>query len=203
MLVLAGVGIYAVIDTALLFLRPQFSLLHNAESDYGSRGSWGWLMDVNFVLRGLLSLAAVKALLDLRDRRARIRIGLALVTVWALVSALLGFFPDDPVGTRTHRTGAIHVALAFVAFVAVLVGAVLVSSALRARPAFAATSRPLLVLSVGALVPLLLLAHAHLARHSLGGLFEKAFLGMELLWLVVASAAASTASRSQAQGDGS
>ncbi|MHB1572139.1 MAG: hypothetical protein ACYC0H_23445, partial [Solirubrobacteraceae bacterium] len=42
-LVFAGIAAYAAIDTALVFLRPQFSLLHNAESDYGSRGSWAWV----------------------------------------------------------------------------------------------------------------------------------------------------------------
>ena len=69
-LALAGVVLYAVIDTALVFLRPQFSILHNAESDYGSSGPWAWLMDLNFLLRCALSLAVVGAVSV--DRRARV-----------------------------------------------------------------------------------------------------------------------------------
>jgi hypothetical protein len=42
------------------FLRPRYSLLYNAESDYG-RGPWYWVMDLNFLLRCALSLAAAGA----------------------------------------------------------------------------------------------------------------------------------------------
>ena len=61
-LVLVGILLYVAIDAALVFLRPQFSLLHSAESDYGSLGSWDWLMDLNFLLRGALSFATVRAI---------------------------------------------------------------------------------------------------------------------------------------------
>lgn len=57
----AGVAVYVAIDVALAFLRPDYSLLHNAESDYGV-GPWSWLMDVNFLLRCLTTLAIVAAM---------------------------------------------------------------------------------------------------------------------------------------------
>lgn len=59
---IAGVVVYVAIDVALVFLRPHFSVLHNAESDYGSNGRYAWLMDVNFLLRCAFSVAAVLAL---------------------------------------------------------------------------------------------------------------------------------------------
>jgi hypothetical membrane protein len=192
-IVLAGVALYAAIDTALLFLRPQFSLLHNAESDYGSLGNWDWLMDLNFLLRCLLSLAAVRALtLALPGEAAspRLRLGLRLLAIWALASGLLAFFPDDPVGTRSSWHGAVHLVLAFVAFLCVLVGALVVSSGVRRIPRWGQLARPLTILAWGALIPLLLLGHTHFRRHSLGGLYEKIFLGMELVWLLVAALAA-------------
>lgn len=198
-IVLAGVALYAAIDTALLFLRPQFSLLHNAESDYGSLGSWDWLMDLNFLLRCLLSLAAIRAItLAVREQaaRPRLRLGLRLLVGWAVASGLLAFFPDDPVGMRTRWHGEVHLVLAFVAFICVLVGALIVSSALRRLPPWRQLAGSLLMLAWGALIPLLLLGHTHFRRHSLGGLYEKIFLGVELLWLLFAALAAARLSAS-------
>lgn len=187
-LVFIGVILYAAIDVALVFLRPRFSILHNAESDYGSHGSWAWLMDLNFLLRCALSLAAVRALLlALRGSvaSARLRFGVMLLVVWAVGSGLLAFFPDDPVGTPTTGSGKVHLALAFIAFAAILVGARSVSSALRMYPRWQAFSLPLTVLSWGAVIPLVLLGHAHFRANTLGGLYEKLFLAVELVWLLV------------------
>jgi len=60
-LALAGVAVYVAVDVLLAFLRPGYSLLYNAESDYG-RGPWYWVMDLNFLLRCALSLAIAAAL---------------------------------------------------------------------------------------------------------------------------------------------
>ncbi|MGH2884456.1 MAG: DUF998 domain-containing protein [Solirubrobacteraceae bacterium] len=185
---LGGILLYAVIDTALVFLRPHFSILHNAESDYGSRGSWAWLMDLNFLLRCVLSLAAALAVRLTAEMSRRLRVALGLLTVWALASGLLAFFPDDPAGTRTHWTGSVHLALAFVAFLAVLVGTILASGALRAQARWRPVAIPMAVLAWGGLVPLLLLGRAGFHPHSLGGLYEKLFLAMQLLWLGLVAA---------------
>lgn len=187
-LVVAGVALYVVIDIALVFLRPRFSILHNAESDYGSRGSWAWLMDLNFLLRCFLSLAAVRAVVLVFKGSAvsrRLRLGLWLLAIWAVGSGLLAFFPDDPVGTRTQGSGRVHLALAFIAFAAILVGARVVSSAVRVLPRWQSPASPLTVLSWGAVIPLVLLGHAHFRVNSLGGLYEKIFLAVELVWLLV------------------
>jgi hypothetical membrane protein len=187
-LALAGVVLYAIIDTLLLFLRPQFSFLHNAESDYGSAGSWAWVMDVNFVLRCALSLAVVGAVAVTAAKSLRLQVALALLVIWALGSGVLALFPDDPAGTALHTSGTIHLAIAFVAFFAVLVGTILGSLALQSQPRWRRFATPMAVLSWGALVPFLLLGRAGFSPHSLGGLYEKIFLGMELLWLALVAA---------------
>ncbi len=183
-----GIVIYVILDVALVFLRPSFSVLHNAESDYGSAGAWGWLMDVNFVLRCLLSLAVVGALALVTRQRASLRLGLASLAVWAVASGLLAFFPDDPVGTKTTGAGKVHLALAGIAFLAVVVGSFASTRALRADERFAPVRDLLLALPIAALVAVVLLGHAHLRPHSLGGLWEKVFLGLELAWLGVVAA---------------
>lgn len=193
--VVAGVAVYAAIDTALLLLRPQFSLLHSAESDYGSLGNWDWLMDLNFLLRCLLSLAAVRALTlatRVESVTPRLRLGLRLLTIWAVASGLLAFFPDDPAGTPARWHGDVHLVLAFVAFLCVTVGALMVSHAVRSLPRWSSVATPLSLLAWSALIPLLLLGHTHFRRASLGGFYEKIFLGVELVWLL---AAAMTAAR--------
>src|SRR5262249_17933395 len=115
----------------------------------------------------------------------RLRGALALLSVWAVASGLLAFFPDDPVGMRTHGLAEVHLVLAGIAFVAVVVGARRATRALRTDEHWRPVVPLLAVLSWGALIQVLLLGHAHLRPHSLGGLYEKVFLATELAWLLV------------------
>jgi hypothetical protein len=142
-------------------------------------------MDLNFLLRCALSLAAVGAVSVTAAKTRRLQAALGLLIVWALASGLLAFFPDDPLGTPVHTSGAVHLTVAFVAFPAVLVGTIVGSRELRAQPRWRRVAIPMAVLSWGALVPLLLLGRVGFHPHSLGGLYEKIFLGMELLWLAL------------------
>ena len=75
-----GIVAYVAIDVLLVFLRPELSVLHSAESDYGSKGHWGWVMNVNFLLRCAFSVAVVLAL------GVRIGAGRVLLLVWAIAS---------------------------------------------------------------------------------------------------------------------
>ena len=171
---LLGIAAYVAIDVLLVFLRPRFSVLHSAESDYGSRGAYAWVMDANFLLRCAFSVA-VAALLP-----SRLRVARALLVVWAVGSGLLAFFPDDPVGTAQTTSGKVHGALALIVFASVIVGTRLASRTLG--------SRLLVALSWVAIVPILLTAHTRFRAHSLGGLYEKVFLAIEIAWLAVVAA---------------
>ena len=181
----AGIGAYVAIDIALVFLRPEFSVLHNAESDYGSKGSWAWVMDANFLLRGALSLAVVRALA--LTVPGRLRTGLVFLVAWAVCSALLAFFPDDPVGTKTAGLAKVHALLAGIAFLAVVIGTRLVTRTLRREAGWQPVARVLTALWWCSLVPILLLGRARFRPNSLGGLWEKVFLGIELAWFLAAA----------------
>lgn len=163
-------------------------MLHSAESDYGSRGHDAWMMDANFLLRMLLSLAVVWALRVVVGDRARLRAGLVLLAAWAVASGLLAFFPDDPAGTPLQRAGRIHVALAAIAFLAVLAGMIVTSRRLRAEARFGPVVPALAGLSGVALAAVVLLVHAGLRAHSLGALWEKTFLAAVLAWFAVVAA---------------
>jgi hypothetical membrane protein len=187
-LTLAGVAIYVAIDVLLAFLRPAYSLLYNAESDYG-RGPWYWVMDLNFLLRCALSLAIAAALYRTVRIDGRTRAGLALLVTWAVCSGLLAFFADDPEGAPRTGSGVVHLVLAFIAFTAITIGAILISASLMSDPAWRRAAPMLLAISVAAALAYLLLGAPHKHYHAPGGLYERIFLGLELLWTVIAAIA--------------
>ena len=186
-LALAGVAVYVAIDVLLAFLRPGYSLIYNAESDYG-RGAWYWVMDINFLLRCALSLAIAAALYRAARPDGRTRSGLALLVTWAVCSGLLAFFADDPEGTPQHGSGIVHLILAFIAFTAITIGAILISASLISDPAWRPAAPILLAISVAGALTYLLLGAVH-KHHAPVGLYERIFLGLELLWIAVAAVA--------------
>jgi hypothetical membrane protein len=187
-LTLAGVGVYVAIDVLLAFLRPQYSLLYNAESDYG-RGPWYWVMDINFLLRCALSLAIAGALYRVVRLDGRTRAGLALLVTWAICSGLLAFFADNPEGTPVTGSGVVHVALAVIAFTCIALGVILISASLMSDPAWRPAAPVLLAISVAGALAYLVLGAPHKHHHAPGGLYERIFLGLELLWIAVAAVA--------------
>jgi hypothetical membrane protein len=187
-LALAGVAVYVAIDVLLAFLRPGYSLIHNAESDYG-RGSWYWVMDINFLLRCALSLAIAGALYRVVRLGGRTRGGLALLVTWAVCSGLLAFFADDLEGQPLRASGIVHLVLAFVAFTCIAIGAILISASLVSDPAWRPAGAVLLAISIAGAVAYLLLGTVHKHHHAPGGLYERIFLGLELLWIAVAAIA--------------
>jgi hypothetical membrane protein len=194
-LVLAGIAAYVAIDVLLAFLRPGYSLLYNAESDYG-RGPWYWVMDINFLLRCALSLAITAALYQTVRLDGRTRAGLALLATWAICSGLLAFFADDPEGTPQTGSGIVHVILGFIAFTCITIGAILISASLMSDPAWRPAAPVLLAISIAAGIAYLLLGTAH-KHHPPSGLYERIFLGLELLWIAVAASASASASARQ------
>jgi hypothetical membrane protein len=195
-LALAGIAVYVAIDVLLAFLRPQYSLLYNAESDYG-RGPWYWVMDINFLLRCALSLAIAAALYQAARPDGRTRAGLALLVTWAICSGLLAFFADDPEGTPQTGSGVVHVVLAFIAFTAITIGAILISASLMSDPDWRPAAPILLAISVGSALAYLLLSTAH-KHHAPGGLYERIFLGLVFLWIAVAATTIAIARRTSA-----
>jgi hypothetical protein len=146
-------------------------------------------MDLNFLLRCALSLAIAAALYRAVRLDGRTRAGLALLVTWAICSGLLAFFADDPEGTPQTGSGVVHLVLALIAFTAIAVGAVLISASLMSDPAWRPAAPVLLAISVAGVLAYLLLGGAGKHHHAPGGLYERIFLGLELLWIAVAALA--------------
>ncbi len=172
---LIGIAVYVVIDIVLAFLRPDYSLISNAESDYG-RGPFSWLMDVNFVIRGLFSAFAAVAMIRAGVARRWMAV---LVWVWAVASALLAAFADNPAGYPYRRTGPVHDLLGLIAFVAIVIGTIAISFARSSVNGTVATTQR--ILSIAGAVVFVALAHPLGAF----GLVERIFLAVELAWMIV------------------
>ncbi len=182
----AGVFVYLLVDVALALLRPGLSLVHSPESDYGV-GPFSWLMDLNFLLRGALTVCLVVAIVRGCRPAPLARLGVLALAVWGIFSALLAVFPDDPLGTPATASGAIHLWLALVAFLGALLGTIVLSLAAGHLLPLQSARGWLLGLSVLAVVPLLALLRAGFGAESAGGLYERIFLALELAWILVAA----------------
>lgn len=180
-LTILGIVMYVCIDVVLTFLRPDYSWLHNAESDYG-RGPYSWLMDINFILRCLLSLALVRALLLNFPKNRRIKHASFWITLWAVASGLLAFFADNPYGYPKLRSGSIHLLLAFIVFIAALIAMILFCRLTSVMRLSRVTAYCILGLTAMAFVSLILLGHAGIRPHSFGGVYERIFLASVLAW---------------------
>src|SRR5580698_7965590 len=163
---LAGIVVYVAIDILLAFLRPGYSLIYNAESDYG-RGPWYWVMDINFLLLCALSLAIAGALYRVLRPEGRTRGGLYLLVTWAICSGLLAFF----------------------AFTCITIGLIMISASMMSDPAWRPVAPVLLGISIAGAIAYLLQGAALRHHHAPGGLYERIFLGLELLWIAIAAVA--------------
>jgi hypothetical membrane protein len=120
---MVGVLVYVVVDIVLQFLPPHYRAISQAESDLAV-GPFGWIMSVSFFGRGITSAALIVAIVS-TGPRARLRtIGIWLLAVAGLCSALIAFFPTDiprhgEVAPSTVH-GVIHVAGASSGFVLAL-----------------------------------------------------------------------------------
>ncbi len=192
LLVVIGIVLYAVLDVVAQLLPPHYSPISQAESDLAV-GPYGFVMTLNFVIRGLLSLLFLYALSRTlaseggtwRNHTA----GFALLGIWGVGALLLAIFPTDVPPTPVSWHGAIHLVVALIAFVGGAFGVYLLARGFDRSPqlrpargwagALGALSLVLLVVDLAGSV-----VH-RLSR--IGGLTERLFLGSVLLWLLLVS----------------
>ncbi|HEV7949241.1 MAG TPA: DUF998 domain-containing protein [Glaciihabitans sp.] len=135
-----GVLLYIAVDVVLQFLPPYYSPISEAESNLAV-GPYGWIMNLNFLGRAVLSFCAIAAI-RLSGSPSSVRtVGLVLLGLAGTLSGLLAFFPTDVADPSTSAdghgalavtpTGTVHLVLATVGFVAALASFVLLTLWLR------------------------------------------------------------------------
>lgn len=183
------IALYVVLDAVAQSLPPHYSPIGQAESDLAV-GPYGYLMTLNFVNRGALSLCFLFALALTANSsdttRPRFRRGGYLFSAWAIGSLLLAAFPTDVPPAPISVDGAVHLLVAVVAFASGAAGVLYISLGMegnRELTRAAGWALPLAYLSVALcaieLVGPFLIPHLF-ARY--GGLTERAFLGSVLVW---------------------
>ena len=186
--------VYLVLDLIAQLLPPHYSAITQAESDLAV-GPFGWIMTINFVIRGLLTLAFLNGLwLTITEEGSAwptYRRGYVAFLVWGIGAFLLAIFPTDVPSTPLSWHGAIHFVVAIPVFIGGALGTYWVATRFGASPTFRSAegwATALAWLSIVLLVIELLggLADRRLAGE-VGGLLERLFLGSVLLWLFLVS----------------
>jgi len=191
---MVGVVLHALVDVVLQFLPPHYSPISDAESNLAV-GPYGWVMNLNFLGRALSTVCAAVAIGLTGQASLLRRTGLALMVVAGACSAALAFLPTDinrpgEFGLRTSTaTGAVHLAVASVGFLAALPAFALLTGWLRRSPRLRRGYRPALALVVVAAVGLLSVSLADRFAPNLIGLAERVCLVGILGWVFVACAA--------------
>ena len=192
---LLGVLLYVILDLVAQYLLPRYSPISQAESDLAV-GPYGYIMTLNFVNRGILSLCFLFAIMLAANSgdssSPRLERGAWLFAAWSIGALLLAAFPTDVPPTPISWHGAVHLVVAIVAFLGGALGALYISLGMNGNRTVGkarGVALPLAFLSVvlcfvevsGAVV-----APGIFAQY--GGLVERLFLGSILLWVALVSA---------------
>jgi len=189
-----GVILYFVLDAIAQSLPPHYSPVRTAESDLAV-GPYGYIMAVNFLNRGILSLVFIYALLKSIElgggSTKSFRSGFTLLGIWAVGAILLAFFPTDVPATPMSWHGAIHFVVAIIAFIGGAFGALALSRGFGRNAATMKVKQiadPIayLVLVFWLVEFLTPFISPHLVTR-FGGLFERLFLGSVLFWIFAVS----------------
>ncbi len=199
--VIAGIVLYALLDAIAQALPPHYNPIRDAESDLAV-GPYGYFMTINFVNRGLLSLVFVYSLTQILHSSGTIQgsgtggsnrysTGLRLLGAWGVGAILLAIFPTDVPATPVSSHGAIHLAVAAIAFLAGAFGALSLSRQFGESQALSGVRGVALAIAVLAVIFCfatlgLGFVFPHLAGE-IGGLDERIFLAMVLLWMTAVS----------------
>jgi hypothetical protein len=141
-----GIGYFGLIVLLLHLLSPEFDPADRFISEY-ALGSFSYLLTTAFLALGLGSLLLASALFRLESGGGFIwKAGLALLTIWGVSVMLDGIFPIDKGVTPVTSSGQIHLMAAMVAFLALMVSALLLSLRFRQMPSLRSMSPTALVL---------------------------------------------------------
>jgi hypothetical protein len=180
-LAVAGIAYFALIIVALHFLRPDLNPLSQPTSEYAV-GPYGLLMTSTFFSMSLASFALVIGLYQGVSQRARSRIGLALLGIWAVGVLIAMTFPIDPEGAPQTISDTIHGINGPLAFLSLTAGTILVSRRFKQDEKWRPFHRSALILSL-VMLAAFIATFVNIATGSgFAGLCQRIFLVAFVTW---------------------
>jgi len=178
--------LYMVLDVFAQVLPPHYSPISQAESLLAV-GPYGYIMTVNFLIRGVFSLLFVYALVQILkmfgENWRSYKWGLYSIGIWGVGALLLAGFP------ATGRTLVTHTVIGVIVFIAAPLGELSISLKLDRVKALAGVKKIALVISVlGVLFTVFywgVLPFLHHLKSSYSGFFERLLIGSVILWMAV------------------
>jgi hypothetical protein len=186
---IVGIVLYAALDVVAQSLPPHYSPLSQPESDLAV-GPYGYVMALNFVNRGVLSLLFLLGFSRAVKSSPEYKRGYFLVGVWAIGSIVLAAFPTDVSGPPTMH-GAIHLVVAIIAFLGGAFGELALSRSISLDHDLAGIGKYASLIAILGFISLAALflgpGIAPGAFSHVSGLVERMFIGLVLVWMLVVS----------------
>lgn len=179
---MAGPVVLVIVNLTVALLTPGYSFIRDSISSL----AWtplGWLQTIGFVVIGLLTeLFVADLFFSIRGIRG-FRIGVALIVLLGLGLILIGIFHTDPAHGPHTVEGEIHGVTAKAMFLLFPAACLLIAPSLPKYRLW----KPFFIYSlVAAIVAIgLLLSTVCIPEESTFGLFERALVVDEILWLEI------------------
>lgn len=187
---------FIVMYVAFPFIQPELNPLYRFGSEYAV-GPMGWLMKLNFFVWGGGLFAFALGMAIGVDSKARSRIAVVLFMLAGVGVFLSGVFdsnlqvlnenpPPRWIEPPSSRENTLHAIAGLVTFFSLMSGAGLVARRLRIEGRLNGVYRWLRVLSW--LLPVAFVCFvAAFIPNGLGGLGQRIFIGLVLLWVILAA----------------
>ncbi len=187
-LVIVGIMLALLLEVIVQLLPPHYNPLSQSESDLAV-GPYGFLMAIDFVIRGLLILIFVAAFMSVIPKEGQSRSGLILLGVSAIGKLIIAFVPTDLTSPPQTIHGTIHALVALVSFFCGALGILLLARSLRHVPNVRPSQRFLVGLAVVTLVWSVIVIVTIVVSTQIGvwGLLERILDGLFYLWIFIVS----------------
>lgn len=177
---LSSVIYYATAIILLHILRPDFDPRYRYLSEYVN-GPYGALMTSTFFVLSLGSLALLFGLWRSVSSKIRFVPGMLLWLAWACAVFFAGVYPSDLQGSPATSNGHIHNQTGMIAFPCAALALPLLSLPLRWDKKWQSVWVIATLLSLPVIVSFFMLDR--LGEMQLGGLDQRIFLGLTLIWM--------------------
>lgn len=186
--VMGGIILSILLEVIAQLLPPHYNAISQAESDLAI-GPYGFLMNINFALRGILYLIFLVAFMRAIPKQGQSRSGLILLAISALGKLIIAFAVTDLTPRPETIHGIIHTLAALISFFCGGLGLLLLSRSLRHAPNVRPSPRFLVGLAIVTLIWSIIVILTVVVSSKIGvwGLLERIYTLLFFWWIFIVS----------------